>query len=989
MTRNLAPMSRPTLAIRGAYRVTPRALALVLACLTLGTVLPRSADAQFGKNRVQYREFTDWKVYHSPHFNVHYYEEEAHLLQKAVSFAESAYDELSRTFDFQIQDPTPLLIYQTHSAFLQNNIILNGVPEGAVAFATPSRFRMVMPMDLPDPDLMALMKHELTHIFQYHILFRGRLGAGLRSGPPLWFMEGMASYFADDESPTEKKFIRDMVVNDQIPSVQGGIGGFLAYRFGHAVFDFIEERWGKETVVDFLYEMRNTLGGNVGRAIERVFRMDYEDFDLELRRYLRKRYLTELVNTGEPGDFGRPFRLAEGARGQEFSPVASPGGDLVASITTDKGETDISLFDAQRRRRLRVLTKGFQNEIQGIQVSSSKEPGADLSFSPDGNFIAAFGRREGFNSLILVDVINGGIDRVIDMEVEQARTPAWSPTENAVYFSGNLNGQWDLFRVDLDSLEITNVTNDEPYDTAPAFSPDGEWLAYTTFVGSYQQIYRMNPADPSKRYALTVGEHNNKEAVFSPDGDRVYFTSDRDGVDNIYGLDLENGLISQYTDVVTACDRPTVLPLPEGGERLVYNGYWKRSFDLYMRDVDEPVAPPRVADFVGDAPVSVAAELPRFEPDIEVSLDDANVDDYGGFKFFLDNADTFLGVSSNNIFVGRVLLSWSDYLGDRRIFANVGAIDTFSDFNATFLDLSRRWQWSASLFDSRFFGVLRDQRTGLAFEQTEIFRITGVEGRISYPLSLKQRVEFGLGYQVREYNFNANVDDTAGNRVPVIVPRDDDYPIVSADFVSDTALFNQWGAISGHRVRIGASYAPDLDDSGTLESRFYIDARKYIPVTRRSNFAFRLFFSESDGTFPNPTFIGGLDTVRGFDFREFAGYRSFHANIEYRFPLIDQLAFPILRFQGIRGVFFFDIGGAYFPDPIEVGTALGLPTLEPPEFDCFESGEDRLSGCIASFGYGVSIRFLGVSLNFDFAKRYDLDSTLSDFESAFWIGTRF
>jgi len=974
---------------RHPKRSPATAAAFVTMALSLGALLAVPAAGQFGKNRIQYREFSDWKVYHAPHFDVHYYAEEAQLLQKAVSFAESAYDELSRTFDFQIQDPTPLIIYQTHSAFLQNNIILNGVPEGAVAFATPTRFRMVLPLDLPDPDLMGLIKHELTHIFQYHILFRGRLGAGLRSGPPQWFLEGMASYFGDDESPTERKFIRDMVVNDQVPSVQTGINGYLAYRFGHTVFDFIEERWGKETVVDFLYEMRNTLGGNVGRSIERVFRMDVEDFDLELRRWLRKRYLSELVETGEPGDFGRPFRLGGNQRGgQEFSPVASPGGDLVASFTTDKGETDISLFDAKRRTRLKVLTKGFDREIEQFIVSSSKQPGSDLSFSPDGNLIAAFGRREGFNSLVLIDVIHGGLKRVIDMEIELARAPAWNPNGQSIVFSGSLNGQTDLFSVDLDSLEITNITNDPPYDTAPAFNAQGNWLAYTTFVGEYSHLFRLDPSDPSKRYALTAGEYNDKEPVFSPDGNRIYFTSDRDGVDNIYGLDLENGLINQYTNVVTACDRPTVLPLPEGGERLVYNGFWKRSFDLYMADVEEPVKPARRADFRAEQPV-VTAELPRFEPDIEVSLDDANIDKYGGFKFFLDQTpQTFIGISSNNVFVGRVQLSWSDYLGDRRILVNAAAIDSFSDFSGTYLDLSRRWQWSASVFDTRFFGVSRDRRTGLAVDRDEIYRLTGIGARLIYPLSLKRRVEVGVGYNVRSFNLFSNVIDSAGNLVPAIVPRDDDFPIVDVAFISDTALYSPWGAISGHKVRVGASYAPDIDNSGTLDRTFSIDARKYIPVTRRSNLAFRLFLTDSDGNFPTPTFIGGLDTIRGFDFRDFAGNRAFFANIEFRFPLIDQLAFPFLRFQGIRGVFFLDIGGAYFPDPVDVAVPFGVDPVDT-NFDCFDSDENRLTGCVASFGYGVTIRLFGLSLNFDFAKRWDLKSSLSDFESAFWIGTRF
>ena len=74
----------------------------------------------FGKNKVRYAKF-DWRVYHAPHFDVHYYPEEEHLLEKVISLAESAYDSLSQDFDFQIQEPTSLLIYKTHTDFLQNN----------------------------------------------------------------------------------------------------------------------------------------------------------------------------------------------------------------------------------------------------------------------------------------------------------------------------------------------------------------------------------------------------------------------------------------------------------------------------------------------------------------------------------------------------------------------------------------------------------------------------------------------------------------------------------------------------------------------------------------------------------------------------------------------------------------------------------------------------------------------------------------------------
>jgi hypothetical protein len=327
---------------RGQTLAASLALAVVLALL-----LPTVGGAQFGKNKIQYRDF-EWKIYHSPHFDVYYYEEEADLLQKVVSFAESAYDNLSQEFDYQIKQPTPMIFYETHSAFEQNNIIRNFIPEGIGAFASPIRNRMVLPVDLPDPQLMELVLHELTHIFQYNILCGSSTGKCLASAPPTWFMEGMASYMAKDESARDRMYLRDAVVNDRIPQVTSTqVSGFFAYRFGHAVFDFIEEKYGKEAFRDFMIEMRNTIGSRVGRAVERTFRIDPEDFDGEFRRWLRKRYLPELVETGEPADFGRPFRTERGGVGARVS--AQPDQGLVGRLSVLRG-SGVGHRPARRQR---------------------------------------------------------------------------------------------------------------------------------------------------------------------------------------------------------------------------------------------------------------------------------------------------------------------------------------------------------------------------------------------------------------------------------------------------------------------------------------------------------------------------------------------------------------------------------------------------------------------------------------------------------------
>lgn len=950
-----------------------------LAVITLAaTPAPAAAQAaygnNFGKNKVQYRDF-DWHIYRSPHFNLYYYTAEEPLLEKVASFAESAYDRLSREFDFQIQEPTALIFYETHAAFEQNNVILNFIPEGVGAFATPARFRMVLPVDLPDPELMALILHELTHIFQYHILFQGSLGKAIAAQPPTWVIEGMASYKAKDETTSDKMVLRDAVVNDQIPSMtEGDPTGFFAYRIGHAAFDYIEETYGKEGFRDFLFEFRNSLRSNVGKAVKRAFNIDPDDFDADFRRWLRKKYLPELLRTGEPRDFGRPFKIEKGLPSIGMSPTASPSGDLVAAYSSERGDLDISLFDAKNRRWLRNLTKGFTNDYQylvGQWLTTGPQMGRDIAFSPDGNTLAVFAKRERGRSLVLIDVLKGGVRKIIDIdEVDQELAPAWSPDGTKVAFAANQNGRFDIFTVDLATEQVTAVTQDDLYDGAPVFTPDGKSLLFSSVLGDgYAKLFRIDLAAPEQRYQLTTGESNDVEAVFSPTGRRIYFTSDRSGTFNVHGLDLDSGEVHQYTNAVTGCFMPTVLSQADGTERLVYTALWKGRFDLYVTDVDEPVGEPEAT--AAPAEPMLAENLPRFEPDIQVPIDESKKEKYRGFKLFLEDADTYIAVQQDQTLVGQVVLSFSDYLGDKRIFASFASVDSLSNFNVAYLDLSHRWQWQVQLFDQRTFYTAIDDQTGQIRRGRAAFQQTGAIASVIYPFTFYHRFEVGTGYLKREYDQQVSFGPFFGVR-----RVSDSFPLLTAAFVGDSAVYSSYGAVSGRRWRVDGLYAPDLDASGTLTNTYTADFRQYLPLTRRSQIAVRVFAGVSEGNAPTPIYFGGLDTVRGFDLYSIVGDRGFFTNLELRFPLIDILATPVFGFQGIRGSLFLDIGGAWY-DRLGEG------------FVFWNGDTNRLQDAVSTYGYGITVRFIGLDLNWDFAKQWDFKESLSGFRSSFWIGTRF
>ena len=75
-------------------------------------------------------------------------------------------------------------------------------------------------------------------------------------------------------------------------------------------------------------------------------------------------------------------------------------------------------------------------------------------------------------------------------------------------------------------------------------------------------------------------------------------------------------------------------------------------------------------------------------------------------------------------------------------------------------------------------------------------------------------------------------------------------------------------------------------------------------------FAVRAYGFKSWGSAPGYTFFGGNSEMRGYEYREFLGHKGFYTNAELRFPLIHAMATPIGILGGIRGVFFFNLGGA-------------------------------------------------------------------------------
>ncbi len=77
----------------------------------------------FGKNRVQYDQF-DWRFIETDHFDIYYYNSKNyHLAQFTAESLESSLKQLLETFDHNLTNRIPVIIYDSHSNFQQTNVV--------------------------------------------------------------------------------------------------------------------------------------------------------------------------------------------------------------------------------------------------------------------------------------------------------------------------------------------------------------------------------------------------------------------------------------------------------------------------------------------------------------------------------------------------------------------------------------------------------------------------------------------------------------------------------------------------------------------------------------------------------------------------------------------------------------------------------------------------------------------------------------------------
>lgn len=118
---------------------------------------------------------------------------------------------------------------------------------------------------------------------------------------------------------------------------------------------------------------------------------------------------------------------------------------------------------------------------------------------------------------------------------------------------GNRTGRKELYLSDADGQGLVQLTRDGNISVAPAWSPGGRMLAYTSYLKGFPDIYTIELAS-GRRQRVASYPGLNTGAAFSPDGREMALILSKDGNPELYVKNLQSGALTRLTETRRAAE---------------------------------------------------------------------------------------------------------------------------------------------------------------------------------------------------------------------------------------------------------------------------------------------------------------------------------------------------------------------------------------------------------------------------------------------------
>ncbi len=611
--------------------VRPQLWLLLILALNAFALDATAQYFAFGRNKVQYRNF-EWYYIQSEHFDVYFTEGGEYLAKFTADAAEAAYATIRKDFRYEINNRIAFIVYKSHNDFQQNNVISEYLEEGVGGVTELYKNRIVIPFDGDYRRFRHVIHHELIHAVVNDMIYGGSVQSAIanniRLQIPLWFNEGIAEYQALEWDTNSDMFISDAIINNYLAPIPQ-LYGYFAYRGGQSVWKFISEKYGREKISEIMARLRATR--NLDAAFRGSLGLSIEELS---EKWLREQKVTYWPEIARREDINTVMKKLTDHRkdGSNYntSPAISPQGDKFAFISDRSGYFDIYVGSTLNPKEQRRLVAGQTSpDFEELKILT---PG--ITWSPDGKKIALATKAGEQDAIMFIDVETGATEK-LSFALDGIFSVDWSPDGEKLAFIGNQDYRSDVYVYHLKTGELINLTNDVFSDADPSWSPDGKKIYFSSDRQNYTLIfpdtlsnarpyrtgqssrdvfkmrlhdysqydlYELTLANASVRRLTATDGVDESSPVIGPDGKRMLFISDRNGVYNIYEMILEGieslgplaGATASLELLPATLPQPKVRPITDllsgirhislsrDGTKLLGVGLDYGGFDIYM-----------------------------------------------------------------------------------------------------------------------------------------------------------------------------------------------------------------------------------------------------------------------------------------------------------------------------------------------------------------------------------------------------------------------
>jgi Tol biopolymer transport system component len=1033
-------------------------------CLSMLLFFSSATMAQyFGKNKVQYTNF-NWHYVQSEHFDVYFTDGGDKIAAFVLETAEDSYRHLQKSFRYNLTDRIKIILHNSHNDFEQTNVDLSEPEESVGGFTEFFKNRIVIPYDGEWENFRHVVHHELTHAVMLQMLY----GSGVQSivtgvtqnAVPLWFIEGLAEYESRGWDVESDMFMRDATVNGYVPEIPY-LYAFLAYKGGQSVWNYLVERYGQEKVGEILGKVK--VNKNFERGLKQATGLEVNDLTKRWHRYLKRKYWPDVENRSEPEEIAK--RLTDHRKDGSFvntSPAISNRGDKLVFKSDKSDFFDIYMMSAIDGRILKRLVKGQRagnlEELQWL-----KGPG--MSWSPDDKRIVFTARSGEKDAIYIVNVKKGKIEKNYRLDLDGIYNPSWSPKGDEIAFTGLKDGQSDIYVFKFETKALRKLTDDIFSDVEPSWAPDGSKLLFSSDRGERDaaslpagfkpqnlemknyDIYEISAAgDGIQR--VVAGEFSERVPVYAPDGKTIAFSSERQGISNIWLKNLQSNEEWPITNVLTGAFQPT---WGGGIDRMVFVSFYYAGYDLYLLKNPLEIKPGAVivpeTKFVEQKRKGIKETFedePLAEEDTTSVVKEAENRQYRDFifddkfaqgelvsqaakpKVFLDSTDYIMPTGSYKVNKYKVKLTpdlvygavgysqfygtqgmtnimLSDVLGNHRLNIGLGLFGDFrnADYAVTYFYLPKQLDIGAGLYHNAYYyysdytGWVRDRNYGLS-------------ALLSNPFNKFERLSYGLTAMGISRSYLEIPDDVVDYAIDqgYLSARDRFFVMNNLTYTRDTSVWGYTGPTNGTGMALGVTFSPGLGKNGIDFTTVHLDYRRYMRLMRDYTFAARFAGGFSEGRNKQKFFLGGLPNWLNQEF--FGGLRVQHIEDIYfasfemplrgaeyyalegnRFALVNlEFRFPLVR-RLLMG----------FPLPIELGniggalfTDMGLAWDKGENVKPFVRGPNGLPmarDIFSSIGFGVRMNLGFFLLRWDLAWPTNFYSTAKSPMALWSLGADF